>query len=295
MNRQEAYNLLDLKSNASQEEIKKSFRKLAAKYHPDTNKSEGAEDKFKKINTAYQILTNKSKSDTNNESIEITNIVEGISISFKESILGITKEFNYDRIVECSKCHGQGFIEVPTNCKKCNGTGVIEVRQPGFLQTSTCLECFKNRKQDACDVCFGDCFERTSSNIKINIPAGIADGQTLRCKGSGNFFKIRNNFFGGQIGYTDFLLKVNVEKHDKLSFNQEKNIIEYSHCISLNQAVFGTKIIVPTIFGDKEIEVPKKTKNKDVIVLPKHGIRGEGSQLITLNVDYPENIEELLK
>src|ERR1700686_4748426 len=113
MNLQEAYKILDIPQTSTPEEAKKQYRKLAAKLHPDVNKEEGAEDKFKKVNEAYQIVSSGKSTDKEEVSWQsvINNmggfgfnpfakqkqyngspIITNINLSFTESILGCQKE-----------------------------------------------------------------------------------------------------------------------------------------------------------------------------------------------------------
>ena len=86
MNRQEAYNLLELQQGASDEQIKNAYKQMAKKYHPDINKEEGAETKFKDINQAYSILTGKEQQKANefggNNPFDMFSDMMGININF---------------------------------------------------------------------------------------------------------------------------------------------------------------------------------------------------------------------
>src|ERR1019366_5418044 len=140
----EAYQVLDIPEGSSEEVAKKSFRAKASKLHPDVNKEPGAIDQFKKVNEAYQVIlsgeasTNKERMEENGGNfnsgwgggiggISIEDIIFGRghnqskkkrhpandisiqeTISFRESVLGVTKKLKYKHNIKCSKCNGEG-------------------------------------------------------------------------------------------------------------------------------------------------------------------------------------------
>src|ERR1035438_4603022 len=136
MNKEQAYKTLELSTNATETEAKKAFKKLAAKYHPDTNKDPTAESKFKEINAAYQYIQNPTperESAYHNphnpfnpfgqqrQVVQLENVELNVTISFKESVLGCSKEVKYARKAKCQVCEGSGQIRINNGCTKCGG------------------------------------------------------------------------------------------------------------------------------------------------------------------------------
>jgi len=164
MNLNEAYKTLELSPNATPEEAKKKYRDLTKRYHPDVNKEPNAEDRFKKINEAYQCVKTGKGTDRE-ESIgfnpfsddfnpfqnpfqghgrrrtEVEPIVNSVNISFKDSVLGCKQDITFSRRIKCQECNGQGAVKIDNGCTKCNGTGMISNKQGSMLFCRTCDKC----------------------------------------------------------------------------------------------------------------------------------------------------------
>lgn len=321
MKKSEAYKELELSETASKEETKKQFKKLASKFHPDINKETGAEDKFKKINEAYQSIEN----DKFDEDFKIGNIpggwrvnvsdfagafsdldfsnwarsafnhadenyiVEDISlsetISFKESVLGCKKEIKYNCYIMCAKCQGIGSYTVHNGCKECNGKGKTVSQNKNIFYQQTCKTCKGKIKKESCQDCSEEGRIKTDRTISISIKPGIINGTILRLPGMGNF--------SGYVGNSNVLITINVisESHLKL----EKNDVITEVSISLLQALKGCTHIVNTIDGTQEISIPALSKNKDEVILSKLGVNRDGNERVIVNIEYPSNIDKLIE
>ena len=180
------YEILGVGKNATGEEIKKAFRKLALEFHPDRNKSKGAEDKFKEINEAYQVLSDSEKRKSydqfghdgvkaNFQDFDFQNfggfgdifdaffggsqsssrsrrkgrdLHKSINISFKESAFGVDKDVYVERIGSCKDCNGSGAEDDSSfvKCVSCNGSGQIKGFRKQYLANSLNQQCAKNVK-----------------------------------------------------------------------------------------------------------------------------------------------------
>jgi molecular chaperone DnaJ len=176
MKKNEAYETLGLTQTATEEDIKKAFRKLAVQYHPDKNKDNPkAEETFKKINQAYQILTGKEKAEddmpnfssggsnpfdfmdnfmdffgnpfanpfSNQKKPQSNDMFAPVfvktSVNFEESILGCKKHISYKIKHYCEKCCGDGIdTSSKKRCDKCRGTGWISksVKNGNYINTT---------------------------------------------------------------------------------------------------------------------------------------------------------------
>jgi molecular chaperone DnaJ len=288
MNIQEAFKTLDLAPGADQTEIKKRYKEYTKKYHPDLNKEPGSEDKFKKINQAYNILSSKEKPSINRSAIDHT-INTQIKISFKESVLGCRKEISYNRYAQCTTCSGRGNLPINNGCKKCNGLGQIRQQSNNMIFVQGCPECRGKVNFETCSSCFGEGLSSSDVSMNVSIPPGVSDGNILRLEGAGNF--VGN--FGPFENYGDVFILINVDKsEDNLRINNSDVISEIS--ISLLDALEGCKRTTPTIDGVKNINIPPGTKNNDTITLNNLGVSRVGNHKVIINVEYPNDINSLV-
>jgi molecular chaperone DnaJ len=300
MNLSEAYKLLELNDNATPEEAKKQFRKLAAKQHPDVNKEPDAEEKFKKLNEAYQIICSGKDTELNqgfegfdfgefgfNKRINFEHIQMKTDISFKDSITGTKTELKYQRKSKCNNCSGRGAVQLHNGCKKCGGKGVIVVQQKNMIFQSTCDKCHGQTKTEKCTSCQNGTI-LTDVNVTVTIPGGIKNNNVLRLQGMGNF--VTENIFGDQ--HTDVFLEVHVEPHELLTV-QDMDVV-YKLDVTLLEALKGCSKTVPTIDGTKQINIDPLIRNKDEVIIPNLGVNLIGNQRNIVSVSYPENIEKLI-
>jgi DnaJ-class molecular chaperone len=195
MNNNEYYELLNLNKNCSENDIKKSYRKLAIKYHPDKNKDPKAVEIFKQISEAYQVLSDSKKREVydkfgkeglendgmhsegnfpdifsnffgNNrqreEEKEIDVIKIKIDLELKQIYMDTVVSKKIERLSKCQKCKGIGFTNgIRYKCTKCNGTGRITIRRmigPGMVQ----------QMQSVCDLCRGSCIDSNKEDCCKN-------------------------------------------------------------------------------------------------------------------------------
>lgn len=318
MNRKEAYKMLELSDGASPEDIKKAFRKLAAKNHPDVNKEPGAEDKFKKLNEAYQLLEKPEPpkgpqvSWTGEASMHdifqqyqdtffsqarreaVPHISVSAKLTFDESILGCAREINFDRYTKCGTCHGSGCVADPSvkSCTKCAGHGRTTSSRGGAVFIVTCDECKgQPTPKLKCVSCSGKGAVKGSATYKIDIPAGIMSGNKLRLTGAGNFIG-GDSIFG--TSHTDAFVSITVAPH--ATFRRIDNDVISDVNISLRQALTGCSIKMPTIHGEVDVEIPRKSRHKEEILFKNYGIKPkDGAHRFIINVEYPENVDELVE
>jgi molecular chaperone DnaJ len=295
----EAYKIMGLPPNSSPDELKKQYKKLAREFHPDVNKSLAAEETLKKINEAYQIVTSGKETGEPTDGpywnqgfdpfgrINAQPIIEHATITFAESVLGSKKELKYKRSVKCAKCNGQGAIQQHNGCDKCNGLGVLQNRNGNMFITRTCDKCQGKVPSIPCMECKMSGVVTVETQVTVSIPGGIQNNTALRISGMGNYGK-----FMGMDQYADVFLKITVTPQEGLSINGSYVISDIN--ISLLEALTGCLKEVPTVLGNKSIQIPAKTKNKDEIKIPRVGINGHGDQLVIINVEYPEDASQLI-
>lgn len=321
MKKEEAYSALGLSSSASQDEAKKKFRELSKKLHPDVNKSASAVEDFKKINEAYDCIKNEKFDDDYQRQggfgdpfggigINLNDLINNfngfggqrnvrrrrqnfppietsIDLTFKEAVLGCKKELKFKRQTKCQPCDGQGGTPKDNGCTTCKGTGRVIQKNGNTIMTSTCNKCNGKTSFDDCKQCDGFGCRLADTTISVNVPAGVFNN-TLRLGGIGHF--LGSNPFGDE--HTDVYVHVHTEEDGK--FRVEEGDLVYDLEIPLLEALEGCKKKVPTIDGEKEIDIPKLSRHMEEVVLPRMGIARMGSQRIKLDVQYPKDIEKIL-
>lgn len=299
MDLKKAYSILGVDSKTPKDEVKKKYRELTKKFHPDVNKSPDAEDKFKQINAAYDKVINHKPSKKNigytnpfveiHEQVELSPIEIDISISFKESVLGCKKDVSYDRQIKCASCNGRGAVVRNNGCDKCGGKGVIISQQGYSIMHMTCDKCHGIVNYEACVICNEEGATNTTTKLTVTIPAGVPNGGILRIPSKGNFsvqFMMMEN-------YTDLFIKINVEQEEGLSLI-DKDVVSHVN-ISLLEALTGCSKTIKTINGNKDIKINAKSLNKDEVIIPKLGVAGIGNHRVVINISYPDNVDKLIE
>lgn len=301
-NLNEYYSILELPPTSTLDEVKKRYRELAKKYHPD-NQTTGNEEKFKQITKAFKGITDPEPEPqishnpfTNSsypfgrrtQEFDESNIDINISITFTESVLGTKKDIKYNRKNKCQSCNGQGMKSNHNGCTECNGSGHVIKQQGGMVTVSTCPKCRGKTSRQSCTQCAMSGVVESEVSVNVNIPGGVQDGNILRLNGMGNYY----GSFGPIPQYTDAHLHISVEKDFDLSLSEMDVVLNLQ--LELAEAVQGCKKTVKTIAGTQDIDIPPMSRNKDEIIIPKMGVAGRGNQRNILDVKYPPNIGNLL-
>lgn len=297
------YEVLGVQKNASVSDIKKAYRKVAKKYHPDVNQGDkGAEEKFKEAAEANEVLCdpekrklydkyghNWNKSSFNNfysedifesarrefmrEQNRGGSIEYNVYLTLEECYSGCSKKisFKYQKI--CSGCRGNGSKNGNSmhNCSSCGGSGrMIQQFKVGFhtMQNITsCNSCMGSGYSisEVCDICDGIGFELKTEDIITSFPRGVETGMALNKRGFGHESKIPN----GERG--DLVLVINQKQHDK--FERVGQNLKYKHKIKYEDLILGGTIEVPTIQGkNAKIKIEPYTKNGKVFRLKGYGM-----------------------
>ena len=348
------YEVLGVNKNATDEELKKAYRRMAKKYHPDANPNNKAEAeaKFKEVNEAYENLSDPQKrrmydqfgfngpqgfggqgqpgggyysyttsgfdgfdmgdlgdifssffgggfntrnSKQNNGPKKGADLKHDIEISFEDSYLGIEKEINIIRNEECSTCKGTGAqpgSKIET-CPVCHGTGKITQVQNtilGQMQTSrTCSTCHGDGKiiKEPCQECRGKGRVRKQAKIKVKIPAGIADDQTIVLRGEGN-----PGEKGGPKG--DLYITVHLKRHSIYTRKGDNVLCDIP--VTITQATLGAEIEIPMVNGQKEkYKIPEGTQTGSKFTIKNKGFKAvngnwQGDFIFTVIVQTPKRL-----
>lgn len=273
------YDTLEISENASEAEIKKAYRKLARQYHPDVNKDKGAEDKFKEINSAYEILSDKQKKaqyDAHGDSMFGGQNFHDFSRSHGGGV-------DLDEILRNMFSGGGGFGG------GFGGGGFSGFGGGGFGGSSA-----PNLDiETTVTVPFSVAVLGGTHSVAVNgnrfdvkIPAGIKSGEKLRVKGKGHAQ-------GGRAG--DLFLKVSVASNP--DYIREDDDLVKKIDIPLHTALFGAKIAVETLEKEIKLTIPQDTKNGQRFRLKEMGVvnrttKIRGNLYLEVNIVVPK-VEDL--
>ena len=334
--KQDYYEVLGVPRNASDEEIKRAFRKLAFRHHPDRNRETGAEEKFKEINEAHQVLSDPEKRSRYDRygrvDIEggfpdsgfggLGDIFESffggfgtpfgrtaqrvpqrgdslqghLTLSFTEAVFGCSKEVEIQRIEFCPLCHGIGSEPGtnPETCPDCRGTGQVRRVQQSifgrFTHIATCSRCGGSSTviSNPCPQCQGRGRIKVKQRIRVDIPAGVDDGQRLRLDGEGSA-----GLYGGPPG--DLYVTFSVKPHN--FFQRDDSDILYELSINFAQAALGDEIRVPSLDGRVNLKIPPGTQSGKIFRLKGKGIphidgKGRGDLLVKVDIITPQRLDK---
>lgn len=320
------YDILGVSRSATQDELKKAYRRLAREYHPDRNPDSNAEEKLKRVNEAYDVLSDSEKrsnydrygtADSQGINMDgfgdiFSSIFRGfggfgggrgragpppgqtlrmtIKLSFEEAFFGSEKEIAFRRKIKCEHCGGNGAKpgSSPTKCRTCGGQGQVVRSMGGFMSVA-----------QTCPTCRGQ-------GESIESPCPSCRGQGLQTErkettvpippgvedGQGIRIQGGGNFGprGGPPG--DLILMFSVEPHD--SFVRRGLHIYMETDIPFSTAVIGGVVEVPTMWGDSKIKVKKGTDGGTLFRMKGKGVHTEdgrtGDQLVRVSINIPQKL-----
>lgn len=360
MTKRDYYEILGVSRSAPPDEVKKAYRQLALKHHPDRNPgNKEAEENFKEAAEAYEVLSDPEKRNrydryghqgmrgTNfHEFTDINDIFSAfgdifgggtgggifdevfgggqrgrrrsgphqqgtpgsdlrikLALTLEEIAEGVEKKIKVKRQKKCDTCSGSGAKpgSSKSNCPQCNGTG--EIRHVSrsmfgqFVNITSCAYCGGEGKiiKDPCSSCRGDGRTPGETTIKVNVPAGVSEGNYLTLQGQGDAGRR-----GGPAG--DLIVLIEEKPHEHLK--REQNDVIYDLLISFPTAVLGGDVEVHTLTGKSKLSIEPGTQSGRILRMRDKGIPhlnsyGRGDQLVRINVWVPTKLNsqerELLK
>ena len=274
------YETLGISKGASSDEIKKAYRKLARQYHPDINKEPGAEEKFKEINAAYEILSDETKRRQYDQ--------YGDSMFGGQSFHDFSRA-NFGGNADINDILNQIFGNFGGSGRSSRGFGGFNSASfggfDGFDQGFGQNLDIQARINISFELAVngGDYeFSINGEKIKIKIPAGLNSGEKLRARNKG---KSAGNYRG------DLIITVNIEE-DK-EYKRDGDDLYKNLDLTLKTALFGDKIDVKTFKKDVSIKIPPNTKNGQKIRLKGYGVKNRksniyGDMYLVTNIILPD-------
>lgn len=287
------YQVLGLERSASQDEIKKTFKKLARQYHPDLHPNDKvAEEKFKAISEAYEVLSDDKKRKQYDQygSFDFGDkgpqnpFNQGFwqSAGFAESdlndIFGDMFGFGSAKQTRRNRSAHFDFEGSPFGRQ-----GAQQSRQGQDIQWTLPLDFI-----EAAQGCEKQILLTDGKKVKVKIPSGVDNGSKIRLRGKGN-----PGVAGGQDG--DLIIEMKVAEHP--FFKRDKDDIHLDVEISVMEALLGAKISLPTLSGNIDLKIPAHSQSGQVLRLKNRGIpnaktQESGHQYVHLLVKIPQNISD---
>jgi len=327
------YEVLGVARGAGPEELKRAYRKLAMQYHPDRNNGDkAAEERFKEVGEAYAVLSDPERRQrydsfghaaegmpdfgfSFDSAFDLFDMFFGgqqgrrrsrsgpqhgsdlrmtLDVSFEEAVFGGTRSIDVPRAGTCTECNGSGARPgtQAIQCATCGGAGQVRrTMQTVFGQmasVATCPRCHGEGRvvEDPCPRCRGQGRVEERHSLEVTIPPGVDEDVTLRLSGEGEV--------GPRSGPSgDLYLGFRVRPHAQLVRHGQDILLELP--VSVTQAVLGDTITVPTVDGERSLELPPGTQPGKQIKLPGLGaplIRSKrrGDQICVIRVVVPAHL-----
>ena len=301
------YEALGVPKTAADDEIKKAYRKLARQYHPDRNPGDAsAEERFKEVQTAYDILSDPEKRRAY-DSFGASGARVGGSpgfggMRFEEfnlgdlgDLLGAQVRVPVEVDSVCSACHGTGAEpgKSPVVCPECGGRGVVSDAQGLFAFSQPCPRCHGNGSivESPCRRCHGSGRERATKRFSVKIPAGAKTGTRIRLKGKG---EAGHN--GGPAG--DLYVVVDVDPSPLFQRRGSDLVLEVP--VTFAEAALGASVEIPTPDGPVSLKIPAGTEGGKLLRVKGRGAphlkgNGRGDLLARVKVTVPKKLSKAEK
>lgn len=316
------YDTLGVARDASKDDIKKAYRRLAMKYHPDRNSASEAVEKFKDISAAYDVLNDPNKraqfdrtgsTDASSDSFNGAhpfsffhdifgehfnqrasqergaNIQAEVEIDLNTSVTGGQVRVAAQIPVLCTHCKGSGAEGGKTHtCQTCHGQGQVLQSVLGFSVQRACPTCDGNGviPDKKCSVCKGHGQVLQNKSWDITIPAGIEDGNQLRLKGEG---------LNGPGGRGDLFVHIHLKAHP--IYSRSGAHLSVTIPIRFSQAALGVTLQLPALDGSVvAVAIPPGTQHGEQIVVRGKGVKDMrgfiGDLYATIEIETPVKLNK---
>ena len=325
------YEVLGVSRDATDDQIKKAYRKLARELHPDVNPAPEAQERFKAVTHAYEVLSDPQQRQgydmggqnpfggANFGFGDIFDTFFGggqqrgprsraergqdgllrVDLTLREAVFGVERNIDIDTAIVCGTCAGSccqpgTSMEV---CDVCRGAGQIQrqVRSllGNVLTTSPCTSCrgFGQTIPSPCIDCRGQGRVRAKRTLELNIPAGVEEGLRLQLNGQGEV-----GFAGGPAG--DIYIDI-VVKPDEI-FGRNGDDLTCTLDVPLHDAALGAQVQIDTFDGPCNVEIAPGTQTGDVVTIKAKGshklrANGRGDLKVEMRVNTPGKLDSKQK
>lgn len=341
------YIVLGLGRTASLTDIKRAYRRLARRFHPDINPGDReAATRFRQILEAYETLIDPDRrhrydtgeikspaagdeassygfsgfdfsgavkgdrattfgdlfeevfarpaSRTRGEAARGADLHARLSLSFEEAWSGCERPVTVTRQESCRTCGGSGYRRITeSRCLSCEGTGTVRSVRGHMVFSKNCEHCrgTGQLRQQLCGACHGQGIETKAETLSVRLPAGIADGATVRVSRKGHA-----GIRGGEPG--DLFVDVHVRPHRL--FRRDADDVHVTIPIALHEAALGARIEIPTPDGPARIRVLAGTQSGQRLRLRERGAAStrdgrRGDLVVEIRLMLPPVLDERSK
>ncbi len=317
MAKRDYYEILGISRDADEKEVKRAYRKLAMKYHPDRNPDDtDAENKFKEASEAYEILADDSKRAAYDQfghagvdgqagggfggggrgrTSRGADLRYTLELDLEEAVRGKTVEIKIPGHRECDTCDGSGAEKgsPPKACGTCKGMGPVRMQQGFFTVQQACPTCRGSGQiiKNPCKSCHGQGRVQEEKTLSVKVPPGVDTGDRIRLSGEGEM-----GMDGGPPG--DLYVQIAVREHS--IFTRDGRNLYCEVPISIVDAALGGELEVPTLDGRVKLKIPAETQTGKLFRLRNKGVspvRGgpSGDLLCRVMVETPVNLTKRQK
>jgi molecular chaperone DnaJ len=323
------YEILGIGRDANDDRIRKAYRTLARQLHPDVNKRPDAEERFKEVNEAYEVLSDREKRAAYDRFghagvegnlggfsgfADFGDIFESffggasaqrgprpgedlrasLTLSFEEAVFGAEKEIDVEGLARCSVCSGTGAEpgSEPVRCPECGGSGQVRrVRSSLFSSFINVTPCPRchGRGEIVRDPCH-ECQGQQRVRVRKRLKVNIPPGVD-----DGTRIRLAGEGNagqdGGSLGHLYVFLSVKPHRY----FKRKNSDILLNITINVAQAALGDEIAVPTLNGDAKLKIPAGTQTGKAFTLKGQGVpylrrSGRGDQIVNVFVATPTKL-----
>jgi molecular chaperone DnaJ len=316
------YDILGVPKSATADQIKKAYKKLAIKHHPDKG---GDEETFKKISNAYSVLSDEKKkyeydlggrsANQNNRGFTSedffsngqagfrsgvrkgANLHYNLDITFEEIYNGVNKKIEFYRDSTCVPCSGNGSLNGTSlnPCNLCKGSGRVLMQHGHFHIENICHICNGSGRviSTECSSCSGVGIQKILTTLDVSIPKGVPNGFKSAVAGYGHFPQGSDGY--GEAGD----LHITIRQLEHLIFQRDGEHVIYKAKLPFSKAALGGKIEVSTLDGKKmSFEIPECTSQNKLFRLKNKGFPSFGKKdsfgdlLVVAEIDMPTELTE---